>query len=196
MFWSKIRGRGSKLILGFMALLLSAGLIVSTFSWVAPSKSPTPPPEANPRSEVVTSPGQSASWSEELQRAVAKKDLPQLLSLGVQARVEGRLPEAITAYQEVLKLYPDNTNARLSLAEIYLAEEKYDAAEQQVNAVLQRHPENPTALFYRGLILGYGKKDYPAAVKDLQRFLQLAPDTPEAWQARSLVEKWSQSSRG
>ncbi|RDV84558.1 tetratricopeptide repeat protein [Ammonifex thiophilus] len=188
MFWLKLRGRGSKLILGFLALVLSVGLIVSTFTWFS-----LPPklPEAPPSPERAAQASQASSWQEEFSRAVAQKDLAKLLELGAKAREEGKLAEATRVYEEVLKLFPDSTNARLSLAEIYLAEEKYDAAYQQVEAVLQENPNHQLALFYRGLILGYGKKDYSAAVRDLEKFLKLAPDAPEAWQARILIEEWS-----
>lgn len=190
MFWLKLRGRGSKLILGFLALVLSVGLIVSTFTWFSPP--PSKPPESPPSSEEAAQASQtSSSWQEEFNRAVAQKDLAKLLELGAKAREEGKLAEAARIYEEVLKLYPDNTNARLSLAEIYLAGEKYDAAYQQVEAILQKSPNHQLALFYRGLILGYGKKDYRAAVKNLEKFLKLAPDAPEAWQARILIEEWS-----
>ncbi|MDQ6633470.1 MAG: tetratricopeptide repeat protein, partial [Gemmatimonadota bacterium] len=54
----------------------------------------------------------------------------------------GQLGEAQVLLERAEELVPDDPDAQLSLADIYLAQRNADAAARQLNSVLSKHPDN------------------------------------------------------
>jgi tetratricopeptide (TPR) repeat protein len=57
----------------------------------------------------------------------------------------GKTNEAILEYRRTIQLDPKNTTARLALARIFIAQQDYASAYQQLNKVLQNTPDNEEA---------------------------------------------------
>ena len=68
---------------------------------------------------------------------------------------------------------------------------EYDRALSEVEIILKKNPDHHKALYYRGLIRGFGKKDYAGAVADLKRFVVLSQAGQEVEEAKGLIAEWS-----
>jgi tetratricopeptide (TPR) repeat protein len=62
-----------------------------------------------------------------------------------------------------------------------------DQALPRINAAIAVDEQYPDAHFFKGIVLLRGKNDGAAAVPELQRYLALAPDSPQADQVRQLL---------
>ncbi|MBM7856090.1 cytochrome c-type biogenesis protein CcmH/NrfG [Desulfohalotomaculum tongense] len=85
---------------------------------------------------------------------------------------------------------PENINARMNLATIYFYNNKYDQAEEQVKHVLDKQQNNATAHRLYAYILANGKEDYKAAVKELDKFIELAKEGPLVDKAKEVKKDW------
>ena len=88
---------------------------------------------------------------EELQRNPTNTEAYDLL--GVASVNEKDFPGALEAFQHALKLAPNSTRTRNSIANVYVAQGKLDLAEQQLLSVLSIAPANRDANYNLGLIL-------------------------------------------
>ncbi|MEF9672193.1 tetratricopeptide repeat protein [Pseudomonas sp. PCH446] len=68
------------------------------------------------------------------------------------AEQRGDLRAAEQAYRQALVDDPGNTWTRFALARIYLGQGRTQAAKDQVNDLLKRHPDQPDALYTRTLL--------------------------------------------
>jgi len=69
------------------------------------------------------------------------KQIEQLLSLGTAARKAGRPSEAIKHLEDLLKLQPENVDARLQLGLSFAARQRYDDARRELTQVLEAAPD-------------------------------------------------------
>ena len=88
---------------------------------------------------------------EELQRNPTNTEAYDLL--GVASVNEKDFPGALEAFQHALKLAPNSTRTRNSIANVYVAQGKLDLAEQELRTVLRVAPANRDANYNLGLIL-------------------------------------------
>jgi len=113
------------------------------------------------------------------------------LNKGVQAYRNAQFQQAITHFQEAVRLDPNLLNARLYLATAYAAqyvpagesEDNKQVAQQAIDAfheVLQREPGNTTALSFIAQI-HYGLKDFDKAKEDNEQRIKLEPNNPEPY---------------
>ena len=89
---------------------------------------------------------------------------------------------AIVQLQKAIEARPDFYNARFSLANLYVKDEKYDEAAEQFAACTRMRPEDP-ALFYSLGICYLQEQRIADAVGALSTALFLGPAYPEATQA-------------
>ena len=75
-----------------------------------------------------------------------------LLSLGLQQHVDGKLDEAVATYREVLKKDPQNKFAYYNLGVIDQAANRYDAAENNYRLALGIDANYPPALFNLAIV--------------------------------------------
>lgn len=97
---------------------------------------------------------------------------------------------SIALFEEALALDADNQRVRLDLAEMYLQLGEYEQANGHLEALLETNPEHHRGLYLYGIVLGFGREDYPEAVRVLERFLTLVDSGPEADDARALIQEW------
>lgn len=73
-------------------------------------------------------------------------------NLGGAYFLQGNYRRAREAYQKAVELQPSNIDSRLKLAATHLALNNPAAAAQELDAILQQHPDHPAALQLRELI--------------------------------------------
>jgi len=120
-------------------------------------------------------PGARASLEQALK---LKPDyLPAALTLaqiGPEERNEG-----IASFEKYVQQNPKSHDARLALAQLYLASDRLDDAQKQFEIMRANDPKDLTPLMALGLIKVQQKK-YDDAQKYLSQFAQLAENTPGA----------------
>lgn len=137
--------------------------------------------------------GAAEAWRDMVRRRPRKADHPDYLDDNQVAGLwrhaaecymrASNLAEAITCLQNGLKYAPDDIEIRRELSAALMANEQLDAAENELNRILERDPENVKALVRLGQLYhqadgwwGYQDK----AVEMLERALELDPDHEEA----------------
>lgn len=168
-----------KAVFWVLTIALGVGLVGSSVIWTAPDKA------------VKETAAPQETLDAQIAKAAARKDVATLLSIGGECQAQNDTPHAVIAYQQVLRLAPDNMAARLSLVELYFMNNEYDRALEQAEAILKKNPDHQKALYYRGLIRGFGKKDYAGAIEDLKRFITLARSGQEVEEAKALIKEWA-----
>lgn len=139
--------------------------------------------------ELLLRQGDEAAAAEVADTAVElAPDSPRALKARFEAYAalgeKEKAAEARAAYEAVV---PQAVNERL-LEEARAAYNKgeLERAEERVTELLERQPENPQAHYLFGLCRIY-QGDAAGARPHLERFLELAPDSPDAATARDLL---------
>jgi tetratricopeptide (TPR) repeat protein len=111
-----------------------------------------------------------------------------MLQAARQSLEAGRYPEAIAAYQAVLKRDPRNVDAMTHLGLIVAIGGHADAALDAFDKALAIDPRYAPPYLYRGQILYEVKQDYPGAVKAWEGFLALVPSGEDHDRIAALVK--------
>ncbi len=130
-------------------------------------------------------------WRELLRRRPRKADHPDALNDEQVARIwqnvaenynaAGYYDEAITTYKNALKWSPDNLNLRLKLVEAQQAAGRWQAAENELNRILEQHPNHVPALVM--LAESYSEDYFSGPARQLwAKVLELEPQHPVARQ--------------
>ncbi len=122
-------------------------------------------------------------------RPIPPEVLAGMLQAARQSLMENRYPEAIAAYQAVLKRDPRNVDAMTHLALIVAIGGHADQALETFDKALKIDPRYAPAYLYRGQVLYEVKQDYPGAMKAWESFLALVPNGEEHDQVAALVKE-------
>jgi len=178
---------------GAMALLalgIALGVGVSRYS--APDPTAVPPGSSMP-GPALTNPGPLLPGAPGTGATAGMPITPEIMTRMLQAAREsltaGRYPEAISAYQAVLKRDSNNVDAMTHLALIVAMGGHADAALQSFDKALKIDPKYAPALLYKGQVLYEVKQDYPGAIKAWERFVSLAPPGEERQRVAALIEQ-------
>lgn len=95
---------------------------------------------------------------------------------------------AIADFTEVIKLYPDNSYARLSRAHAFYKVFDFDRAVDDADRAVQLEPASARAYLLRGWVY-YGKGDLDRALSDDEQALRLAPKLGNAFQLRAAIHR-------
>lgn len=126
-------------------------------------------------------------WREALRRRPRRADHPDAIDDEQVARLwqraadayrrAGEYEEAIRVYRQAVKWNPDNIEARLALAEELLTDGRGQAAENELNRILERDPDNVPVLLRLGEVIAQGRSwwNRTAAVRYWERVLELQP---------------------
>ncbi len=98
----------------------------------------------------------------------------------------GRLEEAMDVYMDVLKDYPDDSDALLGVARVLVARTDYREAEDFLRRVVELDPENAEAWKLLGDV-HYRLHDLEQALRDLKRAAELAPESAEVFYSLSFI---------
>ena len=97
--------------------------------------------------------------------------------------------DAITWYEESLRLDPTNPDASTDLGVSYYYTEQTDRALEQFEVSLNdRSPAIRRRMLNQGIVLAFGRQDLAGAQAAWQRVVALAPDSPEGQAASRALE--------
>jgi tetratricopeptide (TPR) repeat protein len=100
----------------------------------------------------------------------------------------GNVDMALTFAQTARRAMPDSPNTADTLASVYLRKGNYQLAEDLLNEVVQKSPDNQSYRYHLGLAY-QGMKDIPKAKASFQRALEINPKGDQAEEIRkSLAE--------
>jgi tetratricopeptide (TPR) repeat protein len=159
----------------------------------APAGAPSATPAGDP-SAILTGIELQA-----LRQAAAREDapIPGLLQLAHVALDQGRLDEARRLYERVLAREPRNVEAITHIGGVLFHEGRVDDALAKVEEALRLDPRYIHAHWDRTQYLFNGKRDFAAAIKAAEAFLEVVPQGPDADNVRKLLtEARQQAGKG
>jgi tetratricopeptide (TPR) repeat protein len=176
--------------IGLLLLVAGVGAGVLGVRWLGGRPGVGAPVAAPP---APSGSGPSALMSDielgALRLAAAREDapIPSLLQLAHVALDQGRLDEARRVYERVLAREARNVEAITHLGAVLYQEGRVDEALLKVEEALRIDPSYIHAHWDRTQYLFHGKRDFPAAVKAAEAFLQVVPNGPDAESVRKLM---------
>jgi len=93
-------------------------------------------------------------------------------------------PEAITWYEQALRLNPRDPNVSTDLGVAYYYTNQPDRALSQFDHSLAVDPKHVKTLLNVGIVRAFGKQDLAGATKAWEQVVAVAPGTPEAQAAQ------------
>lgn len=163
------------------ALPVLLGILVATTALGAP-KRPTPVPTKKPAAEKPAAIEKPAEPQVEETPTAPKDDEAQRTHTeALRAFQKGDIAGAISGYERVLKLAPENQPALINLALAKQRQKKYAEADEFLKRVLMKDPENASAWLVRG-IAAYEQEKLDAAHAHLAQAILYAPKSAQAHQ--------------
>lgn len=101
----------------------------------------------------------------------------------------GRFTEAIDAYQKALALDPNNVDVRVDMGTCYRNTGKPDIALKEFRKAVEINPNHAMSHRNMGVVLAADVKDIPQAIKEFEKYLQLAPSAPDADSIRQEIQR-------
>jgi len=174
-----------------IAFGLIAGWIIGT-QQAAPR---TAAPPAQAAAATQNAPSQRAAILDEA-KVTALKSVAERQPTNAQPRVElanlyfdaERYDDAITWYQDALKLTPNDVNVSTDLGVCYYYTNQPDKALLQLSHSLSVDPKHAKTLLNMGIVKAFGKQDLEGATKAWEQVVELAPDSPEAQAAKRALD--------
>lgn len=112
----------------------------------------------------------------------ARYDLAQVLDK------QGKHDEAIQEYQQAVALKPEDAQAQYNLGALLMQKNQFDNARPHLEAALAADSTNANAARALGFACLQGeKKDMKAAKHNLELYLALKPDAPDAADIRAVI---------
>jgi tetratricopeptide (TPR) repeat protein len=111
-----------------------------------------------------------------------------MLNLGTTLLALGRLDDALAIHLRAVKARPDDPQAEAQLGHTYFRMKRFGEAEAALRRVKALEPEHFTFPQLTLAQIAVGRSDYPAAVRELEEFLRLHPDSESAAEARGALE--------
>jgi len=124
------------------------------------------------------------------QGPVTPEMLQGMLQAARQSLFAGRLNEAVSAYQAVLKRDPKNVDGLTHLGLVLVlgaGPQHADQALEMFDKALAIQPDYPPALLYRGHVLLEVKKDQAGAIKSWERFVAVVPPGEDRNKVQQLI---------
>jgi len=123
-----------------------------------------------------------------LEKLQADPQNPELLaSIGNIYYDTQQFPTAISYYQQVLKIHPENTGVRTDMATAYWYSGNADAAISEFKKSLSYEPGKADTLFNLGIVEWQGKMDIKDAVAAWKKLLETNPNYQEKDKVLGLI---------
>ncbi len=130
---------------------------------------------------------QDAARRAEAKLAAEPESVKSLVALGVARQRLRQLPEALSALQKARELAPGDAQVVYELGVTRAMAQEWQPAVDLLTEALDRNPENAYGYFFRAIAAEkVNRKDL--LINDLERFLALAPNAPDAPRARRILE--------
>jgi cytochrome c-type biogenesis protein CcmH/NrfG len=153
-------------------------------------------PVAAPTAQAAPAPQQQAAAPQpvpidpervkalEGQAAQNARDSQSRVQLGNMFFDAEQFPQAITWYEQALKINPNDANVSTDLGVAYYYTNQPDRALAQFDHSLTVDPRHIKTLLNVGIVRAFGKQDLPGAARAWQQVVDLSPDSPEGQAAR------------
>ena len=99
-----------------------------------------------------------------------------------------RYADAITWYEDALRINPADPNVSTDLGVAYYYTNQADRAVSQFEQSLKVDQKHTKTLLNLGIVKAFGKQDLTGAAEAWQQVVALAPDSPEGQAARKALE--------
>jgi len=180
--------------MALLALGIALGVGVSRYSAPDPSAVPpvggmTGPVLTDPGPLLPGAPGTGAAGTGAAVRPIPPEIMAKMLQAARESLNAGRYPEAIAAYQAVLKRDSKNVDAMTHLGLLVAMGGHADAALETFDKALTIDPKYTPALLYKGQVLYEVKQDYSGAIKTWERFVALMPPGEDRQRVALLIEE-------
>lgn len=97
--------------------------------------------------------------------------------------------EAVDAYQKALAIDPRNVDVRVDMGTCYRNSGKPEIAISEYRKALKINPNHLNAHRNLGVVFAYNLKDNAQAIKEFEKYVQLAPNAPDADQIRKEIQR-------
>jgi len=175
-----------------IAFGLIAGWIIGT-EQVKPAAPPAPQAAAAPASAGAS--GTRAAIVDEAKvnalKAIAAKDPANAkprIELGDLYFDAERYDDAITWYEQAVKLQPKDENLSTDLGVCYYYTNQPDKALERFDASLKINPKHVKTLLNLGIVRAFGKQDLAGATKAWEQVLAIDPNGPEGQAAKRAID--------
>jgi cytochrome c-type biogenesis protein CcmH/NrfG len=149
-----------------------------------------PVAQAAPASQQPPAPPQPVALDQErvkaLEAAAAQnaKDAQPRVQLGNMFFDAEQFSQAITWYEQAIKISPNDANVSTDLGVAYYYTNQPDRALAQFEHSLRVDPKHIKTLLNVGIVRAFGKQDLPGAAKAWQQVVDLSPNSPEGQAAK------------
>ena len=92
--------------------------------------------------------------------------------------------QAITWYEQAIKINPNDANVSTDLGVAYYYTNQPDRALARFEQSLRVDPKHIKTLLNLGIVRAFGKQDLPGAARAWQQVVDLSPDSPEGQAAK------------
>jgi tetratricopeptide (TPR) repeat protein len=120
---------------------------------------------------------------------MAPKNAQAWIELGNALMDARRFSEAIDAYDKALALEPKNVNVLVDQGTCYRGVKKFDKAVEQYRKALNVDPNFPNGHRNLGVVLAFDLNKKPEAIKEFNRYLEIAPNASDAGEIRQKVQE-------
>jgi tetratricopeptide (TPR) repeat protein len=127
----------------------------------------------------------------QLQDSVTKdpKNLGAWIELGNMLMDSSRFQEAIDAYRKALYMDRNNVNVRVDMGTCYRNIRQPDKAVEEYRRAIAINPDHPNSHRNLAVVLAFDLKNKKGAIKELEEYIRLAPQAPDAEKIRNLLAK-------
>ena len=180
---------------------LIVGWILGSQQTISTGRAAGPTPQAQAAAQApATAPGSGGGTSRaaildenrvQAMRTVAEqnpRDAQPRIELGNMYFDAERYTDAITWYEEAIKLNPADPNVSTDLGVAYYYTNQPDKAVAQFEKSLAVDPKHTKTLLNLGIVKAFGKQDLPGAAAAWEQVVSLAPDSPEGQAAKKALE--------
>jgi tetratricopeptide (TPR) repeat protein len=100
-----------------------------------------------------------------------------------------RFAEAISSYQRALNLDPKNVDVRVDMGTCYRGVGQPEKALEEYKKASTINPRHPMAQMNAGVVYAYDLGRKAEAIKSFEKYLELAPNAPNAADIRGEIQK-------
>lgn len=173
---------------------LIVGWILGSQQPPAPGRAAVAPPAAEQQAAPPAASQQAIALDEN--RAQAMRTVAEQNPRDSKSRVElanmyfdaERYTDAITWYEDALRINPSDANVSTDLGVAYYYTNQPDRALAQFEKSLAVDPRHTKTLLNLGIVKAFGKQDLNGAAQAWEQVVTLAPDSPEGQAARKALE--------
>jgi tetratricopeptide (TPR) repeat protein len=127
-----------------------------------------------------------------LLKSILKEDpdnLQALVKLGNISYDVNRCQDAVDAYGRALELSPDNVNVRVDMGTCYRKLGRSDRAMEEYRKAIEINPNHQYAHMNMAVVLAYDFNKKDEAIKEFEKYLELAPTAPNAQFVKDEIAK-------